>query len=122
MAAAFRGDEAAHRSLSKGRPNETQRTWRTSVRRRDRRWPRPLANLVGSVFTQGEFFVMLPRGGREWDRRDWDPHTSYHLDGTLHMKSYGNRVVKRKNVDRETDGGFSRAAGSRSTHHLGEHS
>src|SRR6266566_49678 len=25
---------------------------------------------------KGEFFVMMPRGDREWD-----PHTSYHLDG-----------------------------------------
>jgi len=37
---------------------------------------------------RGEFFVMMPRGDR-----DWDPHTSYHLDGTLHMKSYGSRVL-----------------------------
>ncbi|MGA7385643.1 MAG: hypothetical protein WBW81_13420, partial [Methylocella sp.] len=33
---------------------------------------------------KGEFFVMVPRGDR-----DWDVHTSYHLDGTLHMKSFG---------------------------------
>ena len=37
---------------------------------------------------KGEFFVMVPRGDR-----DWDVHTSYHLDGTLHMKSYGHRVL-----------------------------
>ena len=36
----------------------------------------------------GEFFIMLPRGDR-----DWDPHTSYHLDGTLHMKSHDRRVL-----------------------------
>ena len=35
---------------------------------------------------KGEFFVMLPTSNREWD-----PHTSYHLDGTLHMKSYGRK-------------------------------
>jgi hypothetical protein len=35
---------------------------------------------------KGEFFVMIPRG-----ERAWDPHTSYHLDGTLHMKSYGSK-------------------------------
>jgi hypothetical protein len=46
---------------------------------------------------RGEFFVMLPRSEREWDRRNWDPHTSYHLDGTLHMKSYGDKVGERKN-------------------------
>ena len=37
---------------------------------------------------KGEFFVMVPRADR-----DWDIHTSYHLDGTLHMKSYGRRVL-----------------------------
>jgi hypothetical protein len=34
---------------------------------------------------KGEFFVMVPRGDRAWD-----PHTSYHLDGTLHGKSFGH--------------------------------
>src|SRR5215813_11915152 len=38
--------------------------------------------------TKGEFFVLVPRGDR-----DWDIHTSYHLDGTLHMKSHGHRVL-----------------------------
>jgi hypothetical protein len=33
---------------------------------------------------KGEFFIMVPRGDR--DRK---VHTSYHLDGTLHMKSFG---------------------------------
>ena len=37
---------------------------------------------------KGEFFVMMPRGDR-----DWDPHTSYHLGGTLHMKSHGQKVL-----------------------------
>lgn len=40
---------------------------------------------------KGEFFVMLPRADR-----DWDVHTSYHLDGTLHIKSYGDRVLSDK--------------------------
>lgn len=35
---------------------------------------------------KGEFFVMVPCGDR-----DWDIHTSYHLDGTLHLKSHGRR-------------------------------
>src|SRR5262245_61797188 len=34
---------------------------------------------------KGEFFVMLPRGDSEWD-----PHTSYHLNGNFHMKSHGH--------------------------------
>jgi hypothetical protein len=37
---------------------------------------------------KGEFFIMVPRGDREWD-----VHTCYHLDGTLHMKSHRNRVL-----------------------------
>jgi hypothetical protein len=38
------------------------------------------------------FFVMVPRGDGHHDRsasaKPWDPHTSYHLDGRLHMKSF----------------------------------
>ena len=37
---------------------------------------------------KGEWFVMVPRGDR-----DWNPHTSYHLDGTLHMKSRDQTVL-----------------------------
>jgi hypothetical protein len=36
---------------------------------------------------QGEVFIFLPRGDR-----DWDAHASYHLDGRLHQKSYGHRL------------------------------
>jgi hypothetical protein len=31
---------------------------------------------------------MMPRGDR-----DWDPHTSYHLDGRVHMKSYDRKIL-----------------------------
>src|SRR5260370_35510785 len=34
---------------------------------------------------KGEFFVMMPRSDQ-----DWTPHASYHLDGTVHMKSFSN--------------------------------
>jgi hypothetical protein len=37
---------------------------------------------------KGEFFVMIPRADRESDI-----HTSYHLDGTLHMKRQGRTVL-----------------------------
>ena len=33
-----------------------------------------------------EFFVMIPRSDREWD-----PHISYHRDGRLHSKSFGEK-------------------------------
>ncbi len=37
---------------------------------------------------KGEIFIMHPRGDR-----DWDAHASYHLDGTLHQKSFGAVVL-----------------------------
>jgi hypothetical protein len=37
---------------------------------------------------RGEFFVMVPRADR-----DWDFHTSYHLDGALLMRSHGGTVL-----------------------------
>jgi len=37
---------------------------------------------------KGEFFIMMPRGDREWD-----PHTSYHLDGNLHMKGHDRKIL-----------------------------
>jgi len=37
---------------------------------------------------KGEFFVLRPMGDR-----DWNPHTSYHLDGTVRRKSHGRKVV-----------------------------
>lgn len=37
---------------------------------------------------KGEFFIMMPRGDR-----DWDVHTSYHLDGTTHMKTHGRKFL-----------------------------
>jgi hypothetical protein len=38
-----------------------------------------------------EFFVFIPRGDR-----GWDPHASYHLDGTLHQKSFDQKSVSQK--------------------------
>lgn len=35
---------------------------------------------------KGEFFIMLPRGDREWN-----PHTSYHVNRNLHVKSHGHK-------------------------------
>ncbi len=39
----------------------------------------------------GEFFVIRPMGDR-----DRNPHTSYHLDGTRHMKSYGRKSTPQR--------------------------
>jgi hypothetical protein len=40
---------------------------------------------------KGEFFVMVQRG--DWS---WDLHTSYHLDGTFHSKSFGKPLASQK--------------------------
>jgi hypothetical protein len=37
---------------------------------------------------KAEYFVLIPRADRSWD-----PHMSYHRNGTLHMKSFGGRPV-----------------------------
>lgn len=57
---------------------------------------------------KGEFFVMAPRADR-----GWNPHFSYHLDGSFHSKSYG-RVGLKKKLQPLT-GPF------RGTEHLGAH-
>ena len=36
---------------------------------------------------KGEFFVMVPRA-----KTGWDPHNSYHFDGTFHAKSFGHKL------------------------------
>lgn len=40
---------------------------------------------------KGEFFVLRTMGDP-----DWNPHTSYHLDGTRHMKSHDRKVLPRQ--------------------------
>jgi hypothetical protein len=40
---------------------------------------------------KGEFFVMVPRKDP-----GWDVHSSYHLDGTFHMKSFGHKSISKK--------------------------
>ena len=37
--------------------------------------------------SKGEFFVIVPRADRAWN-----PHTSYHLDGTFHTKSFNYKL------------------------------
>jgi hypothetical protein len=58
---------------------------------------------------KGEFFVIIPRSDREWD-----PHTSYHLDGTVHSKSFNVRLPHVRKLQPLT-GPF------RGTAHLGAH-
>ena len=55
---------------------------------------------------KGEIFVMIPRSDR-----DWDPHASYHVDGTFHSKSFGKAHNRQKR--QPLTGSF------RGTEHLG---
>ena len=51
---------------------------------------------------KGEFFVFMPRADRAWN-----PHASYHLDGTVHMKSYdrvGLKATKQQPLTRDFKG------------------
>jgi ribosomal protein L30 len=57
---------------------------------------------------KGEFFVMVPRSDRSWD-----PHYSYHLDGTRHAKSFGKKHTEKK--------GQPLGAAFQGTVHLGAH-
>jgi hypothetical protein len=84
-------DEATeHREASRkvGRmklqPRPGEYRYAVAVRQRDRLW------LVFWVrrSPKGEFFLFQPRGDR-----DWNPHTSYHLDGMLHLKSRGGVML-----------------------------
>jgi hypothetical protein len=56
--------------------------------------------------SKGEFFVMVPRA-----KSEWDPHNSYHLDGTFHAKSFGHKLQVEQR--QRLDGNF------RGTEHLG---
>jgi hypothetical protein len=58
---------------------------------------------------KGEFFVIVPRKDR-----GWNVHTSYHLDGTLHMKSFDHKLASPQKRQPLT-GTF------RGTEHLGAH-
>jgi hypothetical protein len=54
-----------------------------------------------------EYFIMIPRGDR-----GWNPHTSYHVDGRLHSKSF-RHIIGRVQKRQRLDGTF------RGTEHLG---
>jgi hypothetical protein len=38
--------------------------------------------------SKGDVYVFMPRGDRQWN-----PHASYHRDGTLHQKSYDHKFA-----------------------------
>ncbi len=57
---------------------------------------------------KGEFFVMAPRA-----KPGWDPHVSYHEDGTFHSKSFGKKHLTQQR--QPLTGAF------KGTEHLGAH-
>jgi len=56
-----------------------------------------------------EFFLMIPRAKAD----GWDAHTSYHVDGAFHMKSFGRKFLAQ--TRQRLDGPF------RGTETLGEY-
>jgi hypothetical protein len=50
---------------------------------------------------KGDVYVMIPRG-----RGQWNPHGSYHSDGTFHHKSYDHKVIadKRQPIGKQFKG------------------
>ena len=44
-----------------------------------------------ALWRKKQFFVFVPRANAEWD-----PHTSYHQDGTFHSKSFGRKGLSKK--------------------------
>ena len=52
---------------------------------------------------KGEVFVLFPR-----DPKGWNPHASYHADGTHHQKSYNHKSIVRKRA--KPDAAFPEAA------------
>jgi hypothetical protein len=57
---------------------------------------------------KGEFFVMLPRSDH-----GWNPHASYHLDGTFHSKTFNDKKMGPPQKRQPLTGTF------RGTEHLG---
>ena len=45
-------------------------------------------------FDAAQLSPEVPRGDR-----GWTPHTTYHLDCTLHMKSFGHKLSRRRNAE-----------------------
>ncbi len=45
---------------------------------------------------KGEVFVMFPTGSSRKEHGEWDPHASWHADGTVYEKSHNHKMVARK--------------------------
>jgi hypothetical protein len=69
--------------LMKLQPVPEEQKYAVAIRKKSDLW----LTLWVRYSKKGEVFIMYPRGDS-----DWDAHASYHLDGTLHQKSYG-RII-----------------------------
>ena len=78
---------AAKVGLMKFKPVPGQYLYAVAVREDNNLW---LALWIKKTY-KGEIFVFMPRADRSWD-----PHTSYHLDGTLHAKTFGRAIHPQK--------------------------
>ncbi len=45
---------------------------------------------------KGEVFVMIATGRSRGENGEWDPHSSWHVDGTVHEKSHNHKMIVRK--------------------------
>jgi len=70
--------------LMKLQPVPGEYRYAVAIREDDRLW----LTLWVRRSPAGEFFILMPRSDR-----GWNPHTSYHRDGRLHMKSHGVTVL-----------------------------
>ena len=92
--------------LMKLRPTPGEFRYAVAIRNESGLW----LTLWTKRSAKGEFFVMIPRGDREWN-----PHASYHLDGKLHHKSYDRKSPLMQQQRQPLRGKF------RGTEHLGSY-
>jgi hypothetical protein len=89
-------------------PSEELATWQTVFdEAKERRSATSKVGLMKLQTIPGEYryAVAVPDGSDLWlalwvrlspNDRAWDPHTSYHLDGTFHMKSHDRKMLVQK--------------------------
>ncbi len=87
-------EDQHRRAVARGEAWRARRAPTRSARSTDRRFAIAIEDDSGLGLTfwikrsaNGEIFLMYPR------EPDFDPHTSYHMDGTCHSKSYGMKSL-----------------------------
>lgn len=84
-------------AMVRGSEWQAKRAPSRSARKNDRRYAIAIedGNELGLTFwikrsVNGEIFLFYPRNS------EMDPHASYHLDGTYHQKTYGQKGISQK--------------------------